>query len=121
MLVIGSHTLRENKLQKISLILVILLFCISLKAQKLNDVLSLHQDKQLHIGYTYIISSATTSYVLKKTKNKRKAILIGIGVGVTIGVAKELYDAKYSYAQTSDLLADIIGAPAGSIVVTIPF
>ena len=104
-----------------TLILAITLLCTNLKAQSLNEVLSLHQDKQLHIGYTYIISSATTSYVLKRTKNKKKAILIGIGVGVTIGVAKELYDAKYGYAQTGDLIADIIGATAGSIVVTIPF
>jgi len=104
-----------------TLILAITLLCTNVKAQSLNEVLSLHQDKQLHVGYTYIISSATTSYVLKRTKNKKKAILIGIGVGVTIGVAKELYDAKYGYAQTGDLIADIIGATAGSIVVTIPF
>ena len=104
-----------------TLILAITLLCTNVKAQSLNEVLSLHQDKQLHVGYTYIISSATTSYVLKKTKNKKRAILIGIGVGVTIGVAKELYDAKYGYAQTGDLIADIIGATAGSIVVTIPF
>ena len=104
-----------------TLILAITLLCTNVKAQSLNEVLSLHQDKQLHVGYTYIISSVTTSYVLKKTKNKKKAILIDIGVGVTIGVAKELYDAKYSYAQSGDLIADIIGATAGSIVVTIPF
>ena len=101
-------------------IIGLLLISISCNAQSLN-VLSLHQDKQLHVGYTYIISSATTSYVLKKTRNKKKAILVGIGVGVTIGLAKELYDAKYGYAQTGDLIADIIGATAGSIVVTIPF
>ena len=104
-----------------TLILAITLLCTNVKAQSLNEVLSLHQDKQLHIGYTYIISSVTTSYVFKRTKNKKKAILIGIGVGVTVGVAKELYDAKYGYAQTGDLIADIIGATAGSIVVTIPF
>lgn len=104
-----------------TLILAITLLCTNVTAQSLNEVLSLHQDKQLHIGYTYIISSATTSYVLKRTNNKKKAILIGIGVGVTVGVAKELYDAKYGYAQTGDLIADIIGATAGSIVVTIPF
>jgi len=104
-----------------TLILAITLLCTNVKAQSLNEVLSLHQDKQLHIGYTYIISSATTSYVLKRTKNKKKAILIGIGVGVTVGVVKELYDAKYSYAQPGDLLADVIGATVGSVVVTIPF
>ena len=53
-------------------IIGLLLISISCNAQSLNEVLSLHQDKQLHVVYTYIISSATTSYVLKKTKNKKK-------------------------------------------------
>jgi len=104
-----------------TLILAITLLCTNVKAQSLNEVLSLHQDKQLHIGYTYIISSATTSYVLKKTGNKRKAILIGIGTGMAIGIGKELYDARNGSAEKGDLIADIIGSTFGSIVVTIPF
>ncbi len=83
--------------------------------------MSLHQDKQLHVGYTYIISSATTSYVLKKTGNKRKAIFIGIGTGMAVGIGKELYDARNGRAEKDDLLADLIGSTFGSIVVTIPF
>jgi uncharacterized protein YfiM (DUF2279 family) len=59
--------------------------------------------------------------VLKKTGNKRKAIFIGIGTGMAIGIGKELYDARNGSAEKGDLIADIIGATAGSIVVTIPF
>jgi len=103
------------------LILAAVLLCTNIKAQSLNDVLALNQDKQLHVGYTYVISSATTSYVLKKTGDKKKAIIIGIGVGMTIGVVKEIYDYKYGYAQKGDLVADLIGSTLGSIVVTIPF
>ena len=102
-------------------IIGLLLISISCNAQSLNEVLSLHQDKQLHIGYTYIISSATTSYVLKKTGNKRKAIFIGIGTGMAIGIGKEIYDARNGSAEKGDLIADLVGSTLGSIVVTIPF
>ena len=104
-----------------TLILAITLLCTNVKAQSLNEVLSLHQDKQLHVGYTYIISSATTSYVLKKTGNKRKAIFIGIGTGMAIGIGKEIYDARNGSAEKGDLIADLVGSTLGSIVVTIPF
>ena len=101
-------------------IIGLLLISISCNAQSLN-VLSLHQDKQLHVGYTYIISSATTSYVLKKTGNKKKAVFIGIGTGMAIGIGKEIYDARNGSAEKGDLIADLIGSTFGSIVVTIPF
>ena len=104
-----------------TLILAVALLCTNVNAQSLNEVLSLHQDKQLHVGYTYIISSVTTSYVLKKTSSKKKAIIIGIGVGVTIGAIKEIYDSKHGCAQKGDIMADLIGSTLGSIVVTIPF
>ena len=101
-------------------IIAILLISTACSAQSL-DVLSLHQDKQLHVSYTYIISSATTSYVLKKTGDKKKAIIIGIGTAMSVGIAKELYDARNGHAERGDLVADLIGSTLGSIVVTIPF
>jgi len=101
-------------------IIGLLLISISCNAQSLN-VLSLHQDKQLHVGYTYIISSATTSYALKRTGNKKKAIFIGIGTGMAIGIGKEIYDARNGSAEKGDLIADLVGSTLGSIVVTIPF
>ena len=75
-------------------------------------------DVHLHIGATYIISSATTSYVLKKTNDKKKAMLVGIGVSMAVGIAKELRDSNI---QNKDLFANLIGSTLGSIVVTIPF
>ena len=100
---------------------IIMLLCINLQAQRLNEVLDMHKDKQLHVGYTYIISSATTSYILKKTRNKKKAILIGIGTGITIGIAKEIHDARFKGAERGDIVADIAGSVMGSLIVTIPF
>lgn len=100
---------------------IVMLLCINLHAQRLNDVLDMHKDKQLHFGYTYIISSATTSYMLKKTNDKRKAILIGMGAGMTIGIMKEIHDARYKGAERGDLVADIAGSIMGSLIVTIPF
>ena len=54
-------------------ILLILILGVDVKAQKLT--LYTYDDKQLHMGATYVISSFTTAYVFKKTQNKRKAML----------------------------------------------
>ena len=97
-------------------VIAILLISTGLSAQDLTPT-----DMQLHIGATYIISSATTSYVLKKTKDKKKAILIGIGVGLAVGVAKEFHDSRTGHVQNKDLLGNLVGSVLGSIVVTIPF
>ena len=94
-------------------IIAILLISTNLAAQDIKVT-----DVHLHIGATYIISSATTSYVLKKTNNKKKAMLIGIGVSMAVGIAKELRDSN---VQNKDLFANLIGSTLGSIVVTIPF
>ena len=97
-------------------VIAILLISTGLSAQDFRPT-----DMQLHIGATYIISSATTSYVLKKTKDKKKAILIGIGVGLAVGVAKEFHDSRTGHMQNKDLFGNLIGSTLGSIVVTIPF
>ena len=94
-------------------ILTILLISTGLNAQDIRPT-----DTHLHIGATYIISSVTTSYVLKKTNNKKKAMLVGIGVSMAVGIAKELNDSN---VQNKDLFANLIGSTLGSIVVTIPF
>ena len=97
-------------------IVAILLISTGLNAQDFKPT-----DVHLHIGATYIISSVATSYVLKKTNDKKKAILIGIGVGMAVGVAKEFCDSKTGHVQNKDLLGNLIGSTLGSIVVTIPF
>ena len=97
-------------------IIAILLISTGLSAQDFEPT-----DVHLHIGATYIISSATTSYVLNKTNDKKKAMLIGIGVGMAVGVAKEFRDSKTGHVQNKDLLGNLVGSVLGSIVVTIPF
>ena len=103
------------------LTILALLFIINLKAQNFQ---LLQNEKvindQLHIGATYIISSVTTSYVFKKTQNKKKAMWIGFGVGMGVGIAKEIYDIEHGDCEAGDLLADFIGSSLGCLVITIP-
>ncbi len=97
--------------------LIILLFLnMSLNAKDIR----LQEDKQLHLGATYVISSATTAFVYNKTKDKKRARWIGFGVGVTVGIAKEIYDIEHGNPETGDLIADVIGSALGSFVITIP-
>tara|TARA_R100000329_G_scaffold140434_1_gene122698 strand:- start:458 stop:754 length:297 start_codon:yes stop_codon:yes gene_type:complete len=74
-------------------------------------------DMQLHLGATYIISSATTAYALNKTNNKKKAMLIGFSTGMAVGITKELIDKR---AQNKDVVGNIVGSALGCFVVTIP-
>ena len=99
-------------------ILLILILGVYVKAQKLT--LYTYDDKQLHMGATYVISSFTTAYVFKKTQNKKKAMWIGFGVGMSVGIAKELYDIEHGNCEAGDLLADFIGSSLGCLVITIP-
>ena len=99
-------------------ILLILILGVDVKAQKLT--LYTYDDKQLHMGATYVISSFTTAYVFKKTQNKKKAMWIGFGVGMSVGIAKELYDIEHGNCEAGDLLADFIGSSLGCLVITIP-
>tara|TARA_R100001463_G_scaffold28129_1_gene64615 strand:- start:53 stop:349 length:297 start_codon:yes stop_codon:yes gene_type:complete len=93
-------------------ILLILLISTGLSASNSDPT-----DIQLHIGATYIISSATTAYTFKRTGSKKKAMLIGFGAGMVVGIAKELSD---KYPQNKDMLGNIVGSALGCFVVTIP-
>ena len=100
------------------IILLILLFSTNLNAQSLD--LYTFDDKQLHMGATYVISSFTTAYVFKKTQIKKKAMWIGFGVGMGVGIAKEIYDIEHGDCEAGDLVADAIGSALGSFIITIP-
>jgi bifunctional DNase/RNase len=100
------------------LIILILFLNISLSAKDLR--LYKYEDKQLHLGATYVISSVTTAYVFKKTQDKKRAMWIGFGVGMGVGIAKELYDIEHGNPETGDLIADVVGSALGSFVITIP-
>ena len=96
------------------------LFTLFLFSSSLNAQFLYQQDKQLHMGGTYVISSIASSYTLNKTNDKRKALLVGIVAGITAGLAKEIYDIKYGNPDLADLAADAIGATTGALVITIP-
>ena len=100
------------------LIILILFLNISLSAKDLR--LYKYEDKQLHLGATYVISSVTTAYVFKKTQDKKRAMWIGFGVGMGVGIAKELYDIEHGNPETGDLIADVVGSALGSFVISIP-
>ena len=80
----------------------------------------IQQDKLLHLSGCYIISSTATSILLDKYP-ERKAAWIGLSVGVGVGIAKEIYDIKYGTPSAGDLVADIIGAGLGAVVIRIRF
>jgi hypothetical protein len=100
------------------LIILLLILSIDVDAQSLN--LYTYDDKQLHMGATYVISSFTTAYVFKKTQNKKKAMWIGFGVGMGVGIAKELWDIEHGNCECGDIVADLIGSTLGCLVITIP-
>ncbi len=79
------------------------------------------QDKQLHMGGCFVISSTTSAIVYKRTGNKKRALLTGLAVGIGAGLAKEIYDIKYGNPSVDDLLADIIGSAAGVAIIRITF
>ena len=80
---------------------------------------ALAQDKQLQMGACYVISSATSALVYKKTKDKAKATAFGFGVAMLAGVIKEVYDVKHSHSDINDILANTIGAGLGVVTIRI--
>lgn len=79
------------------------------------------QDKQLHMGGCFVLSSITSAIVYKKTRNRKRAIITGLAVGIGAGLLKEIYDIKYGDPSIDDLIADIIGSTAGVAVIRINF
>jgi len=80
---------------------------------------ALAEDKQLHIGACYIVSSLTSAIVYKKTKDKKKATVYGIGIAMLAGVVKEVYDIKHGHSDINDILANTIGSSLGVITIRI--
>ena len=80
---------------------------------------ALAQDKQLHMGACYVISSLTSAIVYKKTKNKKKATAYGIGIAMLAGITKEIYDIKHGHPSLEDILANGIGSSLGVVTIRI--
>ena len=77
------------------------------------------QDKLLHAGGCYVISSSVAALVYDKTNNKKKSLIYGFGVSVLAGLAKEVYDIKCGHADVKDIAADVVGASLGIITIRI--
>ena len=77
------------------------------------------QDKLLHLSGGYVISSTISSVVYNKTKNKKKAILIGLCTAILAGGAKEIYDIRHGQPEWNDLAADVAGAVLGVVTIRI--
>ena len=79
----------------------------------------LPQDKQLHIGATYMLSTSTAALVYNKTGNKKKAMVYGFILPMIAGVAKEVYDINHGNPDVNDILANTIGSSLGIITIRI--
>jgi len=82
---------------------------------------SIGQDKLLHMGGCYVISSTTASIVYNITENRKKAFIYGISSAVIIGGIKELYDINHGDSNWHDMGANVIGGTLGALVVTVRF
>ena len=77
------------------------------------------EDKQLHMGACFFISSTTSALVYRKTKNKRKATIYGFSVAMLAGVVKEIYDINNGDSDLNDILANSIGSSLGVVTIRI--
>ena len=97
----------------IKLFWIILLINLTARAQMLQN------DKLLHMGGSYVISSAVSSVVYNKTKNKKCSLLSGFAVSMVVGAGKEIYDRKHGNPDWNDMLANTVGATLGIITIRI--
>ena len=82
---------------------------------------SIGQDKLLHMGGCYVISSTTASIVYNITENRKKAFVYGVLSSVIIGGIKELHDINHGDSNWADMGANVIGGTLGALVVTVRF
>tara|TARA_R110002012_G_scaffold32989_4_gene96947 strand:+ start:524 stop:799 length:276 start_codon:yes stop_codon:yes gene_type:complete len=79
----------------------------------------LPQDKQLHIGGTYMLSTATAALVYNKTGDKKKATICGLIIPMVAGIAKEIYDINHGHPDLNDILANTVGSCMGVVTIRI--
>ena len=79
------------------------------------------QDKLLHMGGCYVISSTTASIVYNITENRKKAFVYGVLSSVIIGGIKELHDINHGDSNWADMRANVVGGTLGAFTVTVRF
>jgi len=82
---------------------------------------SVGQDKLLHMGGCYVISSTTASIVYNMTENRKKAFVYGVLSSVVVGGIKEIHDIKHGDSNWGDMGANVVGATLGASVVIVRF
>jgi len=97
----------------IKLFWIVLLINLTARAQMLQN------DKLLHMGGSYAISSAVSSIVYDRTKNKKCSLLSGLAVSMVVGAGKEIYDRKNGNPDWNDMLANTVGATLGIVTIRI--
>jgi hypothetical protein len=86
-----------------------------------NFVETIGQDKTLHMGGCYVISSTTSSIIYNITENRKKAFIYGVTSAVIIGGIKELHDINHGDSNWADMGANVIGATLGALIVIVRF
>ena len=79
------------------------------------------QDKLLHMGGCYVISSTTASIVYNITEDRKKAFIYGVASAVIIGGIKELHDINHGDSNWADMRANVVGGTLGAFTVTVRF
>ena len=79
------------------------------------------QDKLLHMGGCYVISSTTASIVYNITENRKKAFMYGVLSAVIVGGIKEIHDINHGNPSWGDVGANVVGATLGASVVIVRF
>ena len=97
----------------IKLFWIVLLMTATAKAQVIQN------DKLLHMGGSYAISSAVSSIVYDRTKNKKCSLLSGLAVSMVVGAGKEIYDRKNGNPDWDDMIANTVGATLGLVTIRI--
>ena len=77
------------------------------------------QDKLLHMGGSYVISSGVSAVIYNKTNNEKKALVYGLTTAIAAGLAKEIYDMKHGNPDIKDMVANSVGATLGIITIRI--
>tara|TARA_R110001599_G_scaffold1706_4_gene8427 strand:- start:7655 stop:7963 length:309 start_codon:yes stop_codon:yes gene_type:complete len=98
------------------LFIISFLFISKVQSQSLKQ-----QDKMLHLGATYVISSITSSIVYNSTHDRKKAFFYGLGASIAIGGFKEIYDIKHGDSNWDDMAANLVGGSMGSFIVILKF
>jgi len=97
----------------IKLFWIVLLLNLTARAQIIQN------DKLLHMGGSYGISSSVAAIVYEKTKNKNQALVSGLAVSLLIGAGKEICDRKHGDSNWNDMFANTVGATLGIVTIRI--